>query len=154
MVSAAHLDFRTVAQGVIPDGLKVTVSGPAGTGWTVSVEHEAASDPAWLVLNGGNGPLTGSGAGSFQVNVRPWMAAAKPAGTYTESITVAPVNGIPAHVTVTWTVVPRAAEPVFRSLAGPVGCQKDARFPRPRHVQCAQRMADADDATCPRRFVS
>jgi len=141
-VSPAHPSFRTVVLGVLPDAQSVAVGAAAGIQWTASVNPDPASDPAWVVLNGGNGPVTGTASGSFQVGVRPWMAGTKAPGTYSETVTVASANGVKATIRVTWTVVPHSPDPAFRYLSGPTGCQKTRDFP------------DADTCVVPEEWPS
>jgi len=136
-VSPRQLEFRTVVQGVIAEAHVVNIRSPGGTQWTATVIQDPASDPAWLVLNGGNGPVTGQAPGKIHVGIRPWMAAAKAAGTYTETIKLDLADGSPIKIPVTWTVVPRLPGPVFRYLAGPAGCRQTRDFP------------DADTCTVP-----
>jgi hypothetical protein len=126
-----------VNQGIVPDPQTVRINAPAGTNWTVSVANDPASETPWLVLNGRNGSVTGSGAGSVQVGLREWMALAKAAGAYNESVVVTPQNGRPVNIAVSYTIVPRLPGPAFRYLAGPVGCKQTRDFP------------DADTCTIP-----
>jgi len=133
--SPSHLTFRTVAQGVLPEPQEIRINSAPGVPWTASVASDPASDPAWTVLNGGNGPVSGTGPGSFQVGIRPWMVGAKAPGTYNESIALGPVR-----ISLTWTVVARSPDPVFRYLSGPTGCRKTRDFP------------DADTCTVPNEW--
>jgi hypothetical protein len=138
LVSVSQLSFRMVNLGVVPDPQALHINAAPGTNWTVSLARDPASETPWLVLNGGNGPVTGSGPGSVQVGLRGWMAEAKAAGSYDETVVITPQNGRPVNITVAYTVVPRLPGPAFRYLSGPVGCKQTRDFP------------DADTCVIPR----
>jgi hypothetical protein len=140
VISITQLSFRMVAHGVIPDARAVNVTGPAGTAWTASIASDPSSDPPWLVLNGGNNPVSATAPGSVQVGLRGWMVVGKGAGTYTETLVITPQNGRPVNIPVTFTIAARLPEPKFRYLSGPTGCKQTRDFP------------DADTCTVPQEW--
>jgi hypothetical protein len=106
----------------------------------VSVARDPQSDTPWLVLNGGNNPVTGSGPGSVQVGLRAWMASSKAPGNYSETVAITRQNGQPVNVPVSYSIVARLPGPTFRYIAGPVGCKQTRDFP------------DADTCTVPEEW--
>jgi hypothetical protein len=140
VTSATQLSFRMAAHGIIPDAQVVRITGPPAAAWTATVARDPASDPPWLMLNGGNNPVSGTGPGSIQVSLRGWQVIGKGAGTYTETIAVMTPNGNAGNISVTYTIVPRLPEPKFRYLSGPTGCKQTRDFP------------DADTCTVPNEW--
>jgi hypothetical protein len=135
----ASLSFKMVNLGVLPDAQVVPVDAAANGSWTASVAPDPASDPTWMVLNGGNGPVTGTGPGSFKVGLRDWMAAVQPAGVYNETLVITDASGNKTSIPVTYTVLARLPDPAFRYLSGPTGCVHTRDFPS----------ADLDTCTVP-----
>jgi hypothetical protein len=118
-----------VNQGVVPDAQVLKINALPGASWTVSVAKDPTSDPPWLVLNGGNNPISGSGPGSVQIGLRGWMVGPKAAGSFKETVVVAPQGGQPVNIPVSFSIVPRQPGPKFRYLSGPVGCKQTRDFP-------------------------
>jgi hypothetical protein len=140
LVSVSQLSFRMVFEGVVCEPQVLQITAPDGTNWTVSVARDPLSDTPWLVLNGGNNPVSGSGPGSVQVGLRGWMASSKAAGAYHEILVITPQNGRPVNIPVSYTVVARLPGPTFRYLSGPAGCKQTRDFP------------DADTCTVPQEW--
>src|SRR5262245_51283412 len=129
VTSVTQLSFRMPAHGIIPDAQVLKITGPAVAAWTATVARDPASDPPWLMLNGGNNPVSGAGPGSVQVSLRGWQVIGKGAGTYTETIAITTPNGHAVNIPVTYTIAPRLPEPKFRYLSGPNGCRQTRDFP-------------------------
>jgi len=135
LVSTTQVAFRMLHQGIRPDARTISITAPDS--WTATVAKDPKSDQPWVVLNGGNGPVSGSGPGSFQIGLRDWMVENKAPGTYTEAVSVTTQHGLPVNIAVTFTIVARLPGPTFRYLSGPNGCKQTRDFP------------DADTCTVP-----